>query len=234
MHIFYTPGLISNEYCLNEEESRHCIRVLRLKENDIVYLADGMGTFCEARIVEANPKKCKVIVYQTIKDYNKRNYHLTMAVAPTKQIDRFEWFLEKATEIGVDRVIPFYSHQSERKVTKTERLNKIIESAMKQSKSAYHPQLDEICSFDELMRLNFDSKKFIAHCFDNEKQSLKNLLKKGENVVILIGPEGDFTEGEVFKAKDKGFVDITLGNNRLRTETAALVACHTVALFNQE
>jgi len=233
MHIFYTPDINSTEYILSEEESKHCTRVLRLKEQDTVYLVDGVGGFYTARIEDANPKHCKVFVYQTIKEYGIRNYTLTMAVAPTKSIDRFEWFLEKATEIGVDRIIPFYSQQSERKIIKLDRLNKIIESAMKQSKSAYHPVLDEICTFNELLNMDFKGKKLIAHCFESEKTLLKNAITKTENVLVLIGPEGDFNRLEVDKAKNKGYTEISLGDSRLRTETAGIVACHTVALVNQ-
>ncbi len=233
MHIFYTPDINSKEYVLSEEESKHCTRVLRLKEQDTVYLVDGVGGFYSARILDANPKRCKVIVYQSIKEFGKRNYTLTMAVAPTKSLERFEWFLEKATEIGIDRIIPFFSQQSERKIIKLDRLNKIIESAMKQSKSAYHPVLQDICSFKELINFDIKGKKLIAHCFESEKISLKNAIEKSESVLILIGPEGDFNMNEIGKAKMKGYTEISLGNSRLRTETASIVACHTVALVNQ-
>ncbi len=232
MHLFYTPGINSTEYTLAEEESKHCVRVLRLKVGDPVYLIDGIGGFYYAKIAEDHPKKCVVSVYQTIKDYGKRNYHLTIAIAPTKNIDRFEWFLEKATEIGIDRIIPFISQQSERKMVKQARLNKIINSAMKQSKQAYLPKLEDLCTFDELLELELPEKKFIAHCFDKDKYYLKNEVNKNDNIVVLIGPEGDFTIPEVENAIKNGFKPITLGNNRLRTETAGIVATHTVALIN--
>lgn len=233
MHIFYTPDISSNEYILTEEESKHCTRVLRLKTQDIVYLVDGIGGFYSARIIDDNPKKCKVSVYHTEKEYGKRNYKLTMAVAPTKNIERFEWFLEKATEIGVDRIIPFYSQQSERKIIKADRLNKIIESAMKQSKSAYHPVLENIISFNELISKDFKGIKLIAHCLEGEKVLLKNAVNKNNDIIILIGPEGDFNIDEIRKAKLKEYTEISLGNNRLRTETAGIVACHTILLINQ-
>jgi len=233
MHIFYTPDINSDEFTLNEEESKHCTRVLRLKEQDTVYLVDGVGGFYSAHIIDSNPKRCKVIVYQTIKEFGKRNYNLTLAVAPTKSIERFEWFLEKATEIGIDRIIPFHSQQSERKVIKPERLNKIIESAMKQSKSSYHPVLEDMCTFNKLINKDFKGKKLIAHCLESDKILLKNAVKQSDDVLILIGPEGDFTELEVDKAKLKGYTDISLGNSRLRTETAGIVACHTISLINQ-
>lgn len=233
MHIFYTPGISSDDYYLNEEESKHCIRVLRLKEHDGIYLIDGVGGFYYARITDANPKKVKVSVFQTIKDYGKRNYHLTIGIAPTKNIDRFEWFLEKATEIGIDRIVPFVSQQSERKVIKTERLNKIINAAMKQSKRAYLPALDEIIDYKSLVNSSFDGRKFIAHCFDSEKPYLNNSIEKCQDIFILIGPEGDFTMEEVEWAKKNNFNEISLGDSRLRTETAGIVAVHTVALINQ-
>ncbi len=232
MHLFYTPGINSTEYTLTEEESKHCVRVLRLKVGDPVYLIDGIGGFYYAKISDDHPKKCVVSVYQSIKDYGKRNYHLTIAIAPTKNIDRFEWFLEKATEIGIDRIIPFVSQQSERKVLKVERLNKIINSAMKQSKQAYLPKLEDLCTFDELLNLELPDKRFIAHCFDDDKYYLKNETNKHDNVIVLIGPEGDFTMTEVEKAVESGFKPVTLGNTRLRTETAGIVAAHTIAMIN--
>lgn len=233
MHIFYTPDINQNDYVLTEEESKHCVRVLRLKEQDAVYLIDGVGGFYYARIVDANPKKCKVSVYQTIKEYGKKNYHLTMGIAPTKNIDRLEWFLEKATEIGVDRIIPFVSEQSERKIIKLDRLNKIISAAMKQSQRAYLPQLDDLIDYKALINSDFSGKKLIAHCFDTDKPYLQQTIKKDEDVLILIGPEGDFTQEEVTMAEKNGFVPISLGDSRLRTETAGIVAVHTVALLNQ-
>jgi len=233
MHIFYTPDISGSEFILNEEESKHCTRVLRLKIHDIVYLVDGVGGFYSARIIDDNPKRCKVVVYHTENEFGKRNYILTMGIAPTKNIERFEWYLEKATEIGVDRIIPFFSQQSERKIIKAERLNKIIESAMKQSKSAYHPVLEDIISFNELISRNYEGIKLIAHCMESEKILLKNAVHKNNNSIILIGPEGDFNTDEIRKAKLKGFTEISLGNNRLRTETAGIVACHTISLINQ-
>ena len=232
MHLFYTPGISTTEYTLTEEESKHCIRVLRLKIGDPVYLIDGKGGFYYAKITKDNPKKCMVSVYQTIKEYGKRNYSLTIAIAPTKSIDRFEWFLEKATEIGVDRIVPFLSQQSERKIIKPDRLNKIINAAMKQSKQAYLPKLENLCSFDELLNLDLPKKRFIAHCFDEDKYYLKNEVQKQDSVAVLIGPEGDFTKEEVKRSIDKGFAPISFGNNRLRTETAGIVAAHTIAMIN--
>lgn len=233
MHIFYTPDIKGSNYRLNEEESKHCIRVLRLKSGDKIHLIDGFGGFYLAEITNDHPKRCELKIIQTEKEYGKRHYHLSIAVAPTKNIERYEWFLEKSTEIGVDEFIPFISQQSERKVIKPERLNKIINAAVKQSIQAYRPKLSSLQKFKDVININFTGKKFIAHCFDTEKPYLKNMIQKGDKVLILIGPEGDFTREEIKLAKDKGFQEISLGDSRLRTETAAIVAVHTVNLINQ-
>jgi 16S rRNA (uracil1498-N3)-methyltransferase len=233
MHVFYIPLVQSNELILSEEESKHCIRVLRLKEQDTVYLIDGVGGFYFAHIIEANPKKCKVFVYQKHSEFGKRNYNITIAIAPTKNIERFEWFLEKATEIGIDKIIPLVCHQSERKIIKSDRLNKIIVEAVKQSKQAYLPVLTDICTYKAIVSAQFHGKKLIAHCADDQKLNLKNAIEPGENALIMIGPEGDFSQEEIKLALDHGFKAVSLGNNRLRTETAGVVACHTIALLNQ-
>jgi 16S rRNA (uracil1498-N3)-methyltransferase len=233
MHIFYTPTIDSNEYVLDEEESKHCVRVLRLKEQDPVFLIDGHGGFYHARILDANPKHCKVFVYQKYTEFGRRNYRLSIAIAPTKNIERLEWFLEKSTEIGIDRIIPMVCQQSERKIIKPERLTKIIAEAIKQSKQAYMPVLDDLCSFNELVGQEFSGSKLIAYCDEDFRPNLKNVLLPGENVLILIGPEGDFSTDEIKTALGRGYKGVSLGNSRLRTETAGVVACHTVCLINQ-
>lgn len=233
MHIFYKPEIQSNELFLDEDESKHCIRVLRLKPEDIVYLVDGVGGFYHARIVEANPKNCKVFVYQKFNDYGKRNYSLTIAIAPTKNIERFEWFIEKACEIGIDRIIPIICQQSERKVIKLDRLNKIIIEAIKQSQQAYLPVLFDLTTYKTLMQLEFTGKKFIAYCNDENRLFLKDLLKPKESILILIGPEGDFSADEIKQAVNNGYQGVSLGVNRLRTETAGVASCYTAAIINQ-
>ena len=234
MQLFYTPDLSGGVYTLSEEESKHCARVLRLAEGDTVHLTDGRGNFHTARITAASPKRCEVAVTETVREYGKRPYTLTMAVAPTKNNDRFEWFLEKATEIGIDRVIPLECARSERRVCKTDRGNKVIESAMKQSLKAYRPQLDGITPFAEVARMPFDGDKFIAHCGEGaDKKLLRDVVQRGRDVWMLIGPEGDFSPEEIRLARENGFREISLGASRLRTETAALAACHTVALINE-
>lgn len=231
MHLFYTPDILDNHYTLNETESKHCVRVLRLSKNDPIILIDGKGGWYEASISDANPKKCKVEITNHIREYGKRNHYLHMAVAPTKNIDRFEWFLEKATEIGVDEITPILCEHSERKVIKHDRLQKVIISAMKQSLKAYLPKLNPLTPFSDLLNVPFNGKKFIAHCYDQDKRELKREVNQSTSNLILIGPEGDFSEGEVQQAMGQKFVPVSLGESRLRTETAGVVACHTVNLL---
>lgn len=235
MYLFYAPDIISDIYTLSDEESKHAIKVLRLNEKDIIHLADGRGGFYKTEITNANPKHCEVKVLEKKEEDNKRNFYLHIAVAPTKNIERFEWFLEKATEIGIDEITPIECHRSERVVVKTERANKVITSAMKQSLKAYHPQLNELTKFKEFLKSvsGFSGQKFIAHCMEYEKLSLKNDYQYNQNVMILIGPEGDFTPEEVALAIQNNFKPISLGSSRLRTETAALTACLTINLLNE-
>lgn len=234
MNIFFQSDLSSGINSLNEEESKHCLRVLRLKENDRINLIDGKGTFCEAVIVRADAKRCEYEIIERIPEYNKRNFNLTIAIAPTKNNERFEWFLEKATEIGIDQIIPIVCRYSERKDIKTDRLEKIIISAVKQSQKAYIPKLEPVIKFEEFIKTPFPEDKFIAHCFNEEKQLLKNIARPGTDSLICIGPEGDFSPNEVEMALNKGFKPVSLGNSRLRTETAGLVACHTLNLLNEK
>ncbi len=233
MHLFYTPDLLTDTYRLSEEESKHCVRVLRLTEGEKLFLVDGKGLFCEAVIISANPKACILNVTNRKSNYAKRDYQLTVGVAPTKNIDRYEWFLEKATEIGIDIVIPLLSRYSERKEIKPERLEKVMVSAMKQSIKAYLPILNPLQTFKKTISDPFSGQKFIAHCYEGEKPLLRDVVEKGKDVLILIGPEGDFSTEEVELAINEGFIPISLGTSRLRTETAALAACHTVNLINQ-
>jgi len=233
MHLFYTPDLLTDTYRLSEEESKHCVRVLRLTEGEKLFLVDGKGLFCEAVIISANPKACILNVTNRKSNYAKRDYQLTIGVAPTKNIDRYEWFLEKATEIGIDIIIPLLSRYSERKEIKPERLEKVMVSAMKQSIKAYLPILNPMQTFKKTISDPFSGQKFIAHCYEGEKPLLRDVVEKGKDVLILIGPEGDFSTEEVELAISEGFIPVSLGTSRLRTETAALAACHTVNLINQ-
>ncbi len=226
MHLFYTPDLEGSSYTLNE----HAVRVLRLQEGDIIQLIDGKGNFSNAKITEAHPKR----IVDTQTEYGKRKSWLHIAVAPTKNIDRLEWFLEKATEIGIDEITPILCEHSERKVIKDDRLEKVIVSAMKQSLKAYLPKLNPLTPLSELMDTNFEGKKFVAHCYEQDKRQLKNEVAGSLASLVIIGPEGDFSESEVDEAMAKGFIPVSLGESRLRTETAALVACHTCNLLNED
>jgi 16S rRNA (uracil1498-N3)-methyltransferase len=233
MHLFYTPDITSGVYTLSEEESKHCTRVLRLSEGDAVHLIDGRGGFYTAIISEAHPKRCTVSVTEKKEEYGKRDYRLHIAIAPTKMNERMEWFLEKATEIGIDEITPLLCEHSERKELKTERMNKIITSAVKQSIKAYHPLLHEATRLSDFIRRSFEGDTFIAHCMETHKISLKNAYSPKKNALILIGPEGDFSAAEVDAALKQGFRPVSLGDSRLRTETAGVVACHTIHLLNQ-
>lgn len=199
----------------------------------MVQLIDGKGGFYTAKIVEPNSKKCTVEIVETKKEYEKRNHRLHIAIAPTKNNDRLEWFLEKATEIGIDEITPIVCEHSERKVIKPERLEKILVSAMKQSIKAYKPQLNDLVRYTDFIKRPFAGEKFIAHCEDDNKSYLKNKYTVGRDVLILIGPEGDFSRQEIDEARQNNFTEISLGNSRLRTETAGVVACHTINLFNE-
>ena len=232
MQLFYVPNISGAEVILNETESKHAIRVLRLNEGDQIELIDGKGGFYRARITDANPKKCKLSIIDSQTEFGKKDFHLHIAIAPTKNIDRTEWFLEKCTEIGIDEITPLLSEHSERKVIKPERLEKILVSAMKQSVKAYLPKLNELTKLSDLLQQATETKKYIAHCIEGEKPHLKNVVKPGEKVLILIGPEGDFSPEEVNLALQSGFKAISLGDARLRTETAGVVACHIVNLAN--
>lgn len=231
--IFFAPDIITNGE-LPSEEAQHCVRVLRKKEGDMIFITDGKGNFYDAEIAQAHPKHCIVNILNTIQPHKGWHFDLQIAFAPTKNIDRIEWFAEKATEIGIDRLSPLLCQHSERKEIKSQRIEKILISAMKQSQKAILPRLDEMQTFSNFIKQDFPGRKFIAHCYPSElpKPLIKDIYKKGENALILIGPEGDFSEKEVEEALKNGFEAISLGESRLRTETAALVACHTIHVLN--
>ena len=232
MHLFYTPD-IADRNELPSEEAAHAVRVLRLQPGDAVSLTDGKGYFYEAEISTANQKRCLVNILSKEEQPPLWKGHLHLAMAPTKNMDRIEWFAEKATEIGFDELSFLNCRFSERKVLKTERIQKILVSAMKQSLKARLPQLNEMADFKKFVQQPFGGKKFIAHCHEGEKPLLQTQLTAGEDALVLIGPEGDFSEEEVKMAIEQGFQPISLGRSRLRTETAALVACHIMNLTNQ-
>ena len=237
MQLFYAPDIVPPEYTLSEEESKHCIRVLRMTCGEELHITDGRGNLYRCEIVDDNPKRCRVRVHDTNSEFGKLPYRLTMAVAPTKNNDRFEWFLEKATEIGVAEIIPLATEHSERRTLKPERENKVITAAVKQSLKAYHPRLHEMTPLRQVIKQPFDGQKFIAHCDAPRsalgKAFLPRILHKGGDVLVLIGPEGDFSPEEIDLAVRGGFREITLGSQRLRTEPAAVMATALVAAANE-
>ena len=234
MHLFYTPDIDAIEYFLNEEESKHCLKVLRLGVGDVVSLIDGRGGFYDAEIIEAGKRNVKLRVTHAQQEFQKRNHHLHIAIAPTKNIDRLEWFLEKATEIGIDEITPLLCERSERKIVKEDRLFKVITSAVKQSLQAYHPVLNPLTSMADFLKQQNDTFKMIAHCIDGApREYISEVIQPSGRYTILIGPEGDFSEKEVQHALQSGYKPLTLGNTRLRTETAALAACFEVNYLNR-
>lgn len=229
MHVFYTPDIVNTQE-LPEEEAGHCLRVLRLGVGDEVMLTDGKGFFYQAVIAAATQKRCMVKLISKTEQEPFWNGHLHLALAPTKNMDRMEWLAEKATEIGFDELTFLNCRFSERKVIKTDRIEKIVVSAVKQSLKARKPVVNEMMDFRKFMERDFPGQKFIAHCYEGEKPLLKDVLQPDEGAVVLIGPEGDFSPEEVALATEKGFQAVSLGKSRLRTETAALVAVHLMNL----
>lgn len=233
MHRFFAPD-IEETLLLPEVESQHAVRVLRLKEGGEIEVVDGKGTLFLCRISLAHSKKCGVEIVEAIPSPNHWGNKIVLCVAPTKNLDRIEWMAEKCVEMGVDRIIPLRCRYSERKELKTERLQKILVSAMKQSLKAAMPQLDEMTPIMDVINMPFEGQKFIAYCDDAvERKLLAKEYKAGVDVMIMIGPEGDFSREEVDAAFANGFVPVSLGNSRLRTETAAVAACATCHTINQ-
>ena len=238
MYLFYCPN-IESQQTLSEEESGHCVRVLRYTRGDEILITDGRGTTYTARITNPHPRHCDFEIISREKQQPHHSFHLHIAIAPTKNIERMEWAIEKCVEIGVDEITPLLCRFSERKQLRTDRLEKIILSAAKQSLTPYLPVLHELTPYDEFIKeyivqnTEYRPQKFIAHCYKEEKRLLKDEIERGRDVLVLIGPEGDFSEQEVRQALDLGFIPVSLGNSRLRTETATVVACHTAVLVNE-
>lgn len=236
MQLFYDPQIVPPEHTLAEEESHHCVRVLRLGAGDMVHVTDGRGNIYRCRITEPDRRRCRIEVVETQSGAGRLPYGLTMAVAPTKNTERFDWFLEKATEVGIDEIIPLESEHSERRTLKNERAMKVIVAAVKQSLKAYCPLLRQMTPFGRLIAEPFDGIKLIAHCDETHpvpRRPLRSAVKPAERVLILTGPEGDFSRAEIDAAVEAGFVPVTLGERRLRTETAAVAAVVTVAMLNE-
>lgn len=234
MQLFYNPSINEtvSSFVFDKEESKHIIKVLRKKEGDILFVTNGLGFLFKTEIAIASDNKCTVKI-NSFEQQEKPKFHLHLAVAPTKMNERYEWFLEKATEIGIQEITPIICEHSERKVIKTDRFQKILESAMKQSLHYYLPKLNEPMAFKDFLKKENKGQKFIAHCEETNKKSLKKELKTNQDVTILIGPEGDFSSKEIQLALEQNYMPVSLGQTRLRTETAAIVACHSVVLINE-
>ena len=235
MQLFYSAdiGPETKQFTFDKTESRHIVKVLRKKEGELICITNGNGILLKSEITVANDKKCLVTVVSSDKKSKPWNYYLHIAIAPTKNIDRFEWFLEKATEIGIDEITPIICEHSERKIIKKERLEKIIESAMKQSLKYHLPKLNDLTTFQDFIEQDIHGARYIAHCASSEKQLLKSASNSVKYITILIGPEGDFSSTEIENAEHQNFISVDLGESRLRTETAGVVATHIVSLFNQ-
>lgn len=231
MHVFYTPDIDTCDE-LPDDEAGHCLRVLRLNVGDEVMLTDGRGAMRRAVIASTAGKRCRVEVTEVIPQPPLWTGHLHVAVAPTKNIDRMEWLAEKVTEIGIDELTFLDCRYSERRIVKLERMEKVIVSAMKQSLKARKPLVNGMTAFARFMERDFGGQKFICHCYEGEKTLLRDVLVPGEDALVLVGPEGDFSREEVELAESKGFRAVSLGRSRLRTETAALVAVHLMNLAN--
>ncbi|HOW24610.1 MAG TPA: 16S rRNA (uracil(1498)-N(3))-methyltransferase [Bacteroidales bacterium] len=233
MHLFFTPDIGSaDHYLLNEEESRHCSRVLRLKKGDHIFLTDGKGALFETEVDSESQKRTMVRIINSIPGPDARNYRLHVGIAPTKNLNRLEWFLEKATEIGIDEITPLICEHAERKSVPTDRMYRIMIAAMKQSLKTTLPVLHEPSRFSSFIKEPYDKVKFIAH-YDQANQHLKDNDTKGKDVIVLVGPEGDFSQGELHLASEEGFKAVNLGSSRLRTETAGVVVCSLISLLNE-
>ena len=232
MQLFYTNNINDNIAVFTEEEARH-VQVLRKKVGDVLHFVDGVGGMYEGEIIDVSKKQCTLSILQHTPAYNQRNVRLHIGIAPTKNINRLEWFLEKATEIGIDEITPLLCDRSERKKIRVDRLNKILLSAMKQSVKAFLPKLNELTDYQSFIKNDNEDEKFIAYCNDDDLKHLKEEYSTSRNVTILIGPEGDFSQKEIELALQNDYRGVSLGKSRLRTETAGVVACHTISILNE-
>ena len=234
MQLFYNPNIneATENFSFDKEESKHIIKVLRKKDTDILHVTNGLGFLFTTEITLASDSKCTVKIISFEKAAPSK-FRLHLAVAPTKMNDRYEWFLEKATEIGIQEITPIICDHSERKVINNERFDKILLAAMKQANELYLPKLNPAITFKEFMNLQNDDIKYIAHCEETDKKTLKSVLQPNKNITMLIGPEGDFSQKEITLALSNDYIPVSLGNTRLRTETAAIVACHSVVFVNE-
>jgi 16S rRNA (uracil1498-N3)-methyltransferase len=234
MQIFYAPDITGHEYTLDEKESKHLIRVLRMKRGEPVRLIDGKGNLFEGIINDPDQNRCTINITGRINDFEKRDYRLHIAISLIKNPERFEWFIEKCVEIGTDEITPLLCRNTEKPGIKTERVNNIIISAMKQSLKATRTILNEPCCFSDFTSKKLNGIRMIAHCDDSSvRHRISDIYSKNNNATILIGPEGDFTREEIGFAVNNGFIPVHLGTSRLRTETAGIAACHSIYFINQ-
>lgn len=223
-----------NLLILDEKESRHCTRVLRMKKGDIVRATDGNGNLYEGVLSSTDQGRCEITIINVTRDYEKRNYQLHIAISPLKNPERFDWFIEKSVEIGIDEITPVICRHSEKQSVKYERIKNIVLSAMKQSVKTFITRINPTCTFDQFICEVSKDRKMIAHCSDiSERETISDVYTRGEDVRILIGPEGDFSEEEILAASEKGFIPVELGKSRLRSETAGIAACHSFYMINQ-
>ena len=233
MEVYYQPDILSGSNALSAEESKHCIKVLRHEKGDIIHVADGLGTLFEVRIEDPNPKNC---VFQVVSHQRKpeKNYSIAVAIAPTKSIDRIEWFVEKVVELGIDEINFYFGRHSERKKLNMERIQKKAIVAMKQSEQYILPKINLFNSFNDCVSATSkDDIKYIAHVDPANDYHLMDTAEPDKKYIVFIGPEGDFSEEELIYSFEAGFTKVSLGKNRLRTETAGLAACHILTLINR-
>ncbi|MFS4457177.1 16S rRNA (uracil(1498)-N(3))-methyltransferase [Maribacter sp. 2304DJ31-5] len=233
MQLFYSPQIKDTDttFTFDRDESKHIIKVLRKRSGDDLWVTNGKGILVQGKITDESPKSCSVQIVSVTKKHPD-NHHLHMAVAPTKSNDRFEWFLEKATEIGIHEITPIICERSERKTIKLERMERIVQSAMKQSFQTFLPKVNKAITLKDFLQNQDQGLFFMAHCDSSQRFELKKSILPNKPITILIGPEGDFSEKEIKAGHQTGYIPVSMGDNRLRTETAAIVACHTVALIN--
>lgn len=234
MQIFYSPDIRNNKCALDETESRHCLKVLRLSKGSMINVVDGKGNFYEGIISNPDLRECEVTITGVTHDFGKRDYRLHIGISPLKNPERFEWFIEKSVEIGIDEITPLICRNTEKTGIKAGRINNIIISAMKQSVKALKPVFHEPVSFDSFLKQDLQGIKMIASCNTDVKRSgIAGACGRNDDAVILIGPEGDFSDEEVSAAIENGYIPVHLGKSRLRTETAGIAACHSVYFINQ-
>jgi 16S rRNA (uracil1498-N3)-methyltransferase len=235
MQVFYAPEISGEKYILDRNESKHIVRVLRMREGTHVNLIDGRGNLYEGIIGDPDPARCTIEIKAVVHDFEKRNYRIHIAISPLKNPERFEWFIEKAVEIGIDEITPVICKNTEKPGIKTDRIKNLIISAMKQSLKASEPELHDPASFMDFIRQTHHGRLMIAHCYpdDTGREKISEVYSKGEDAVIMIGPEGDFSKEETLEAISNNFTQIHLGSSRLRTETAGVAACHSIYFINQ-